>query len=821
MSVIDVQNGNNDGTGSLRYIIENQANPGDIVEIPPTVSEIVLSGSPIYISKTLTIRSATGHRAIITKDQNTTNPYFVAIPAQTDTVTFSNINFEPHVNDSNNSPLSFRSGIGNVIECNFLGYGNSLTQVIHIVAFLDAYKLNVERCNFQGMTGTNISGAIDIIKDGSGINLEVAITDCTFGNVQGRPNYGFTIQSENNCKVKATVTRFSFASDSNTDSLAVGMRTFTGGQIDMTLNDCTFERINSIQNQRGIEVGGDDGTTVLTVNKCTFTNMHTTGNGSCILFLNDTPVTANITSSVFTGNTSGNRGGAIGVDNNFDSSISGYINDCTFSNNECLTYTNPNDNGGGAIFIYTRSSFVIDNCLFDSNTARQYGGAAFIVSQDTGNFIVRNSTFIRNDTQGRGALNCHNGGIMTVENCIVRENTTTMNSSSDGGTTGIYVGAGALSTTNITSCAIVNNSGGYSPFSVSFVIRDKDPNLARTCILENSTIAENTTTAFYASAINLVAYANGDLFLNNNTIANNVSTVIGLPGIYSTNKTTSNDAQYTLNNNLIFNNVDPNGENNFGGNLSYYDVNNSYCNLITQIGGTFQNGVRGNIIGTTSNPIPISSLGVGTLGYYGGTYVIPLLEGSMAINKGSNSYGYDGSYDQRGSPYRRIYNSIIDIGAYEYNGSNPVPCFDGESLVVTRNIKTSVVAKVPAKNVYAGVHEVYDVKNKKFIPVIHNAVSEGATRLVLFKKDVFGPNKPNKDFKITYGHMMYVGGYPRKASQVKHGVKIKVPSQKVYSIVTKTWTPIKINNLDVYAWSEKKWKQNCSKRGFLWDENKP
>jgi hypothetical protein len=73
------------------------------------------------------------------------------------------------------------------------------------------------------------------------------------------------------------------------------------------------------------------------------------------------------------------------------------------------------------------------------------------------------------------------------------------------------------------------------------------------------------------------------------------------------------------------------------------------------------NGVNGNQVGSASAPIdpllePLADNG-------GPTQTMALLPGSPAIDAGNNAYATD--WDQRGAPFRRIVNGVIDIGAFE------------------------------------------------------------------------------------------------------------------------------------------------------------
>ena len=440
--------------------------------------------------------------------------------------------------------------------------------------------------------------------------------------------------------------------------------------------------------------------------------------------------------------------------------FSGYITNCLFKTNT------PINN----LIDILCDTFEISNCVFEDNESNR------LISIEVNNELTLNNNIFNNNNNSNNLIHVTNSG-----------------------------------TVNITSCSIANNNN-----SAVFIEFEDDSNDNKVVNIENSTFANNENDS---AQIHLNLLSNGTVTLTNNTITGNTSTNQAA-GIYTEN----DNGTIILNNNLIANNTLNNIDNNISGVNGSYDVDNSHNNIISFDETFFTNNVNENMIGTTTEPLENLNLGelssiensIGNNDYQ--IYFVPLLEGSIAINAGDNNLGYQGEYDQRGPGYARIINNIIDIGSFEYQ-ENIVVCFDGESLVLTRNIETGLVEKIKAKNVYKGIHEVYDTVNKRFIPVRHNAIIEGATRLMKFRKDSLGPNKPDCDFKCTSGHKLYINGQAIKARNVKGGKRIRVKRQNVYTIVTDIWTPININNLDVFSWAQDEWKQNTCKKGIIWREN--
>ncbi len=88
---------------------------------------------------------------------------------------------------------------------------------------------------------------------------------------------------------------------------------------------------------------------------------------------------------------------------------------------------------------------------------------------------------------------------------------------------------------------------------------------------------------------------------------------------------------------------------------------------------------NGNIVG--SNLAPVDPL-LGALANYGGpTLTMELQPGSPAVDSGDPLFGGGPAFDQRGTPWLRVYNGRIDMGAVEQQPATPVypgPDLDGD-----------------------------------------------------------------------------------------------------------------------------------------------
>ena len=148
------------------------------------------------------------------------------------------------------------------------------------------------------------------------------------------------------------------------------------------------------------------------------------------------------------------------------------------------------------------------------------------------------------------------------------------------------------------------------------------------------------------------------------------------------------------------------------------------------------------------------------------------------------------------------------------------PCFSGKSLVYCKNSNTGNISTIMAKNIVAGEHDVYNVNENKFVPVVHSIIASTTTRYMLIKKNLLGPDKPFEDFYVTTGHKIVINGVEKKAKDIEGAIKVKVPAEKIYTICVENRAPILINGLNVMAWGKEEWKNYSTKQNIIWKENK-
>ncbi|MCC5643060.1 DUF4347 domain-containing protein [Nostoc sp. CHAB 5824] len=293
----------------------------------------------------------------------------------------------------------------------------------------------------------------------------------------------------------------------------------------------------------------------------------------------------------------------------------------------------------------------------------------------------------------------YNGGTLSLTNSSVYGNT---GGSSNNSTYGASIGVGGNtsgsgifndgSPGNIGTLRLTNSSvsGNTANFGGGIY------NQGGTLSLTNSSVSGNTAN-FGGGIFNAgdTGYSNGAATLTNSTISGNTALEDG-GGIYN-DRAYGNDNRLTLISTTINNNTadsDGDGTGNGGGVLSYFDssVNVNVSNTI--IAGNFDNSTSGdiypdvsgglidsgnNLIGnntgstafTTSTLVGISASPIdpklGLLQNNGGTtFTHALLADSPAIDAGNNSLLPTGiTTDQRNAGFDRIFNGVVDIGAYE------------------------------------------------------------------------------------------------------------------------------------------------------------
>ena len=274
----------------------------------------------------------------------------------------------------------------------------------------------------------------------------------------------------------------------------------------------------------------------------------------------------------------------------------------------------------------------------------------------SGNLSVSNSSLSRAKDNG---LDSPDFSSSLTNYAIISRGTATIENSSIEDNSGIQ-GAGILiesGTATITSSTIANNFSGR--LNAGLLLGNE-----ATANITNSTIANNETARASAGILG------GTVNVTNSTVVNNIGG-LGSGGIaFSGTLTSSIVANNSSGTSELTGDAVPNGENIISGG------NNLIGNGDNAEG--FVNGVNGDIVGTTDNPIDPQ---LGELEDNGGaTPTIALQEGSRAIDAGSNPENL--TTDQRGEGFNRTVGDGTDIGAFEVQSTTPEPMVEGGNRVI-------------------------------------------------------------------------------------------------------------------------------------------
>ena len=266
------------------------------------------------------------------------------------------------------------------------------------------------RCSFEDNESVN---------DGAGIynqDTGSTFTDCSFTtNTAGR-QAGAVFNED-------STPDFNGCSFTSNTAVENGGAMFNS-LADPTLTDCDFDQ-NSTKNGGGIYNTGSSPDLL----RCTFTSNMATFSGGGVFGKVDFKTATDIPSNV-------------------------EYEDCTFTGNQA--------NRGGAVsnsgFETVFATPVITDCTFTGNVAGFTGGAvdhSYTETQITG------STFSMNSTTGNsgGAFAVFRGGVSTVTDCSFTENDAV------GAGGGIYVNIGGLT---VTDCDFTSNFSGNSGGGISF-----------------------------------------------------------------------------------------------------------------------------------------------------------------------------------------------------------------------------------------------------------------------------------------------------------------------------------------------------------------
>jgi hypothetical protein len=307
--------------------------------------------------------------------------------------------------------------------------------------------------------------------------------------------------------------------------------------------------------------------------------------------------------------------------------------------------------GGGGINNY--GTLTVNDCVITGNQTTVTGGGI----NNQNKLYVNRCTISNNQAYSSGAFTGYGGGIQNVYD-VAQDRLLVITDSTLSNNTANSVGGGIdnQGTVIATRCTFNGNvvqvsNGGALENRTKAVMTVVD-----------STVFGNSANGKGGGVRNL-----GTLTLTNSTVSGNTAVTTDGGGI--SQYPLANGSKITLNNTIVAGNTAPLGPDIQANGVNPVTANYSFIGTLA--GATI---VSNHVL--TGNPM------LGPLQNNGGlTQTMALLPGSPAIDAGSNALASGLSTDQRG--FNRIVNSIVDIGAYEFQPP-------GTAMVVVSSLNPSV-----------------------------------------------------------------------------------------------------------------------------------
>ena len=374
---------------------------------------------------------------------------------------------------------------------------------------------------------------------------------------------------------------------------------------------------------------------------------------------------------------------------------------------------------GGALYAVNTGDLVISGSHFENNRAVARGGAIYAIN--SGNVTITDSEFIDNVATDQFS---NGGGIFLGGPTIgftLTDSTVTGNTAGNGGGVSVLSSASVTITDSVISSNTAAtgggaNLGGQTGGDVSIDRTTIDDNSAttgsggmvvsgRALVMTDSTISNNQSSG---SAGGAKITNSSQVVVNNSTVSGNGAVNLG-GGFYFEYTTDIRFNQTTISANtavycggMCLTSVAPvtlelsgtilSGNSAMAGfedagtaasvtlNSDHSIVGNTYGIPVTDLGGT--------IISTTPGLLALADNG-------GPTMTMALDPTSAAIDAGPNPVAtFTGNgFDQRGTPWLRVSNGIVDIGAFEVQATPPPT---SSSTTSTTTVPTSSTTSTTA-----------------------------------------------------------------------------------------------------------------------------
>ena len=348
--------------------------------------------------------------------------------------------------------------------------------------------------------------------------------------------------------------------------------------------------------------------------------------------------------------------------------------------NSVITGANVTQNGAG---IRVESGFgphavSIENTEITNNTTS--GNTGGLRVDNASSVVVSNSKISGNTSEnsGGGAFFTSNVGDVKIISTTVDGNTTT-----NGWGGGLYFNNATVEILNstISNNAAASSGGGGLEFDGGQTVAS----------ISNTTITGNSAAG--GGGIRMEAMTS--LTINQSTITDNTSTYNPDDGggiqLYSQG---TGSMTLTLSGTIVSGNSSVNSAN------ADIDVKDGGATIVDADNSLLGDGTVDSVIALIgSGNVRSNSPGLGVLADNGGpTKTIALLTGSPAIDAGPNPVAtFTGNgFDQRGTPWLRVYGTQVDIGAFEWQ-PDPSP-----STTTTTASPTTTASSDPVAPAFTG-----------------------------------------------------------------------------------------------------------------------
>lgn len=468
---------------------------------------------------------------------------------------------------------------------------------------------------------------------------------------------------------------------------------------------------------------------VLTIRGCTMTNNTTgsaPGNGGAIHITGAN--NSFLSKSTFTGNTAASEGGAI-----WNASGAMVIDSCIIDANTAQGAAS--NKGGGGIFNVSGVVSVVNESVVSNNLATGISGSGGGLMSKAGTINILNSTFSANSANRAG------GAIEIIDGTMIIEKSALTDNDVDGGAGTPAPGSGgaihvtgnttlvSLDSVNVTGNAAALAGGGLwnqsgSMMNLNFVWVDNNTagmngggiyNTGGTMSISRSAVTNNEAGTGTGGGI---SNNSGEMSVDHSTISTNTSQTMG-GGIYS------NDT-LSLNAVTVYNNTTTNNGGGVYAGGSALIKNSIFSDNMAMLGqeldGNFTSGGY-NLVQNDDNNVLTLAMGdtidvtpmLGTLLANGGFAPShALLVGSVGIDMGDPA---DTTRDQRN---RSVFNTIRDMGAFEYTGNVGIKELAKEDIFGMYPNPTSTLVNIASK--VEGTLLIVDINGKE---VYRSTVANG------------------------------------------------------------------------------------------------